>query len=84
MPVRSRVYSIKTPEALHARPAAKILNAAKTHGCRLLMKKDGGWAEAGIMNLLLQGAENGETVELAVENGQEEQCLEEIRKVLEG
>ena len=82
--MRSRCYTIRNLEGLHARPSAVLIKIAQAHGCRLLVKVKDQWQEAGIMNLLMLCAHEGAALELAADGGDEEKCLKEIKRVLEG
>ena len=71
-------------QGLHARPAAELIKIARSHGCVLFVKVKKGWQEAGIMQLLLQLAGVGSKLELKVEVGHEELCLDALAKLIEG
>ena len=81
--MQSRCYKIENLNGLHARPAAELLQTARTHGCSLLVKIDAGWQEAGLMKLLTLGMGEGTLLEIGVEGGAEELCLVKLGKIFE-
>ena len=84
--MQSRCYKVEKLNGLHARPAAELVKIARAHGCRLFVKIEGNWQEAGMVKFLTLGMGEGTTLEMGVEGGaqksMEEACLAEMEKAL--
>lgn len=77
-------YTIKDEVGIHARPAGLLVKEAKQYESKITVTKDGKSAEAAkLMALMSLGVKCGETVEVAVEGGDEEKAYEGIKTFFE-
>ena len=68
---------------LHARPAALFVQTAKKFSSRIVVKKAGKSADSkNILQVLALGVDMGDEIELVAEGPDEEQAIEELRKLL--
>jgi phosphotransferase system HPr (HPr) family protein len=83
--VKSTV-SIKTPEGLHARPAADFARLAATPGHQVLISKSEGAKVRGdsILSLLSLGVKQGEKLSIEVSGPNEESLLQSLISVVSG
>jgi phosphocarrier protein HPr len=83
--VKSTV-SIKTPEGLHARPAAEFARLAATAGHTVLISKSEGPKVRGdsILSLLSLGVKQGEKLSIEVSGPDEESLLQSLITVVSG
>lgn len=81
--VKSTV-SIKTPEGLHARPAAEFARLAATAGHTVLISKSEGPKVRGdsILSLLSLGVKQGEKLSIEVSGPDEESLLQSLITVV--
>jgi len=68
---------------LHARPVASLLRVAKDCNCEMFVKGKSDWESAGIINLLMMGAKEGTTIELAAKGENTKACLARWRELFE-
>lgn len=69
-------YQITSPCGLHGRPATGLVEAARDLSSAVTVEKAGGSADATrLMALMLLGVDQGDTVTVTVEGGDEETSL---------
>ena len=69
---------------LHARPAAMFVQTAKKFSSRIVVRKAGRSADSkNILQVLALGVDMGDEIEIVAEGPDEEQAIEELRKLLE-
>ena len=75
---------ITNPAGLHARPAAEIVEAAKTSAAEVLIHKGEKAANAkSIMSVLALGANTGDTVKLTVEGEDAGDIVDALRAIMQ-
>ncbi|MBP3961486.1 HPr family phosphocarrier protein [Paenibacillus lignilyticus] len=75
-------FVVVNPTGIHARPAKKIVEAAKLCGGTVFFEKDGKKVSAkSLVNVLALGAKLGDTVIVSAEGEQAEAAVEAIGAV---
>ena len=79
-----RVFTIKNPLGLHARPAAAFAQEAGRHKCSVVVVKDGLEVSGkSVMGLMLLAAESGSKLTVKVDGVDEEKAIVALGLVLE-
>lgn len=77
-------YSITDELGIHARPAGKLVTAAKKYDCRITVSANGKSADAASLSELLNlGAVKGTELKVSAEGNDADTALKEIKSVLE-
>ncbi len=77
-------FVIKNKVGLHARPAALFVQTAKKFESDITVEKDGNKVNAkSILGVLSLGVEQGETITIEIQGEDENQAMEEFRKLIE-
>ncbi len=77
-------FVIKNKVGLHARPAALFVQTAKKFKSDITVEKDGNKVNAkSILGVLSLGVEQGETITIEIQGEDENQAMEEFRKLIE-
>lgn len=81
-----QTITIKSPEGLHARPAAEFVRVAATEGHSVLISKGDGPRVRGdsILSLLSLGVKQGEKLRIEVTGADEESLLQSLITVVSG
>ncbi|RAP76882.1 HPr family phosphocarrier protein [Paenibacillus montanisoli] len=75
-------FIVMNPTGIHARPAKKIVEAAKLCSGAVLLEKDDKKVSAkSLVNVLAIGAKHGDTVTVSAEGDQAEAAIEAIGTV---
>ncbi|MEM4666909.1 MAG: HPr family phosphocarrier protein [Thermofilum sp.] len=82
--MKSLRLKVANRSGLHARPAAMFVQTARKFSSKILVKKGGKAADSkNILQVLSLGVDMGDEIELVVEGSDEDQALEELRRLIE-
>ncbi len=80
----SAIYTIKSEEGLHARPASDFCSAAGKFTSRITILKDGEEYDGkSILMILCMGAVKGDTIEIVADGDDEQAAINELIKTLD-
>jgi phosphocarrier protein HPr len=84
--VVKETITIKTPEGLHARPAAEFVRIAATQGHAVMIAKGDGSRVRGdsILSLLSLGVKQGEKLTIEVSGPDEDSLIQSLITVVSG
>lgn len=83
MPRLEKEITIKSPQGLHARPAAMFVQIASKYNVEISISKDGQKVNGkSIMGILTLGAQVGSVVKIEVDGDDAEKLLAEIEDLL--
>ncbi|NGQ95259.1 HPr family phosphocarrier protein [Brevibacillus sp. SYP-B805] len=79
-----KVFTVKNPTGLHARPAAKLAQTANSYPCDIYLVKDGKQINAkSVMGLMALAAKQGEQLTVITSGEKEAEALEAVGAVIE-
>lgn len=82
--MKSFSFTIRDEIGIHARPAGMLVNKAKETGSRVTLKKGDNTADASkLFSVMGLGVKCGDTVEISVEGGDEENALRQMKEFFE-
>ncbi|HRZ40384.1 MAG TPA: HPr family phosphocarrier protein [Candidatus Omnitrophota bacterium] len=83
MPQISKDVVIRSPQGLHARPAALFVQIASKYDAQLTIAKDGETINGkSIMGILMLGAQQNSSIRLSAEGDDAEPMIKELEEFL--
>ncbi len=83
MPQIAKEIFIRSPQGLHARPAALFVQIASKYDSQLIITKDGEAINGkSIMGILMLGAQQNSSILLTADGGDAEQMMNELEEFL--
>jgi phosphotransferase system HPr (HPr) family protein len=82
--VKTKIYTIKNEEGLHARPASDFCEKAGLCKSSVAIIKDGDQYDGkSMLSVLSMGVAQGDTIKLVIDGPDEDQTLAELIEVLD-
>jgi phosphocarrier protein HPr len=79
-----KVFTVKNPSGLHARPAMMLVQKASAFPCEVTIIKDDKKVNAkSIMGIMSLGIRQGETLTVVTEGEQEQEALQAVGEIIE-
>jgi phosphocarrier protein HPr len=79
-----KVFTVKNPTGIHARPATKLVQIATSYPCDVFIVKDGKQMNAkSIMGIMAMGAKHGDQLTVITSGEKEAEALEAVGAFIE-